>query len=591
KIYSISLEGKSLAIVTLDDDLFKNEKEKIKTDIQRAIDRIDDLPKDAEKPVVEEIRTHDQPLIEISLSGPPEPILRLWADLLKNELELIEGISSVVKSGWRNREYWVEVDPLHLKNYHLSLPQIVAALKAKNVNLPGGALRQPGQEFLVRTIGEIETPDEVMNVVIRSNDTGNANQVKNVATVLDTFSEETVMEKIRGQRAVSLLVLKRAKGDAITIANEVKKNIDTFRNRVPDGLSIEISHDLSYYVKRRLNVLTSNGWFGMFLVIVVLLLFLSKRIALIASLGIPFAFFTTFILMKLFGITLNLVAMFGLIIVSGMLVDDSIIFAENIFHHMQKGKSPKEAALIGASEVILPVLGSVLTTIVAFLPLMFMSGTMGKFTWQISAVVILALLASLFEAIFILPAHCAEWIDPSKEKLVTPSWFERISNAYERILEITLNRKYRVIAAAAIAFAGSLIIGIKVIPFSLFPAKGIEIFFIRANTKIGTPLPETSERFSSIEKIVSELPKEELDTFTTQIGISQQDIHDPFTKRGSHVGQIVVFLTPPSKRKRDADEIIRDLEQKIVSNPSLKDFEFIRFSKVKPGPPIGKEIS
>lgn len=588
KIYSVSLEGSSLTIITIAEDLSKADKEQVKTDIQRAIDRIQDLPDDAERPVTREMKTHEMPAVEVNLSGLAETELRAYANLLKTELEQIPDVSSIVKQGWRDREFWVEVDPFLLKGLHLSLPQIVAALKSKNVNLPGGRLRQPGQEYLVRTMGEMETVEEVQKVVIRSNDIGKANQIEDVATVIDTFSEETRLEKVRGKKAVSLIVLKRASGDAITIVSSVKKIIQRFREHAPTGLSIDLSNDMSYYVKRRLSVLNSNGLFGMVLVILVLLFFLSKRIALITSLGIPFAFFTTFIIMKLTGITLNLIAMFGLIIVSGMLIDDSIIFAENIFNQMQRGKSPKEAALEGSAEVFLPVLGSVLTTIVAFLPLMFMSGVMGKFSWQIAAVVIIALLASLFEAVFILPVHCAKWTKPEKERLITPPWLERLSEHYHRGLERAVASKYKVLGGTLIACVAAVVVGIKVIPFSLFPARGIEIFFIRANTPMGSPLQETSERLSAIEKIVSELPKEELDTFTTQVGISRQDVHDPFTKYGSHVGQVVIYLTAPSKRKRDADQIIRDLEKKTAG---IHGFEFIRFAKVKPGPPIGKEIS
>lgn len=588
KLHSISLEGRSTVIATIFEDLTKNQKEKIKTDIQRAIDRIEDLPRDVEKPFVQDIRTHQISTIEVNLSGMPENDLRQYAETLEDRLELIDGVSSVVKRGWRDKEFWVEVDPLLLKKYYLSLPQIAASLEAQNVNSPGGIIKQPTEEIVIRTVGEVETQDQISNVVIRSNDLGNINKIKDVATVKDTFSEETRIAKLRGQKAITLIILKHERGDILKIVDQVKKTVLDFRKISPSELNIETANDGSYYVKRRLNVLTSNGFFGMILVLTIIFLFLTRGIAIITVLSIPFAFFTTFIIMKLFGITINLISMFGLIIVCGMLVDDSIVFAENIYSHMQRGLSPHEAALRGSSEVFKAVLASVITTMVAFLPLSFMSGMMGKFIWQISAVVIIALGASLLEAMLILPSHCAKWINPAKERLVEPSWFMKLKQYYISFLGKALLYKYRMVSGVGIAFIIAIILGTQVIHFVLFPAKGIEIFFIKAKTKLGTPIEETSHKMTALENLVASLPKTELDTFTTQVGHIQKDIHDPFISHGAHLAQLTVYLTPESNRKRTADDIVKSLE---IKAQSIQDFEQIRFHKVTPGPPIGKPIS
>ncbi|OGQ33849.1 MAG: hypothetical protein A3A72_06500, partial [Deltaproteobacteria bacterium RIFCSPLOWO2_01_FULL_38_9] len=589
KLHSSSIEGRSVVIATLFEDLPQKEKDQVKTDIQRAIDRIDDLPADAEKPQVQDIRTRHISTIEINLSGLPEIELRKYAESLEDRLEIIPGVSSISKRGWRDREFWVEVNPTLLKNLHLSLSQIVGSLEAQNINLPGGSMKFDSQEFMVRTLGEIETPDQISNVIIRSNDLGNANKIQEVASVKDTFAEENRIEKLRGERAITLVVLKQEKGDIISIVNTIKQEVERFKKTIPPELKIETANDGSYYVKRRLNVLTSNGLFGMVLVLAVIFLFLSRRIAMITVLGIPFAFFTTLIAMKFFGLTINLVSMFGLIIVSGMVVDDAIVFAENIYSHMQRGHSPHEAALQGSHEVYKAVIGSVTTTMIAFLPLAFMAGFMGKFIWQIPAVVIIALAASLFEAMIILPGHCAEWINPQKERLISPTWFLWLKEKYTFLLEKTLTYKYRILGGTVLTLIVCIILGTQVIRFILFPARGIELFFIKAKTAIGTPIEETDKRMKVLEDLVATtLSSQELDTFTTQVGIIQKDVHDPFMNRGSHVAQITVFLTPESKRKRTADQIVSDLQKK---GEGVQGFDQVRFMKVTPGPPIGKPVS
>ncbi|MBI4040507.1 MAG: efflux RND transporter permease subunit [Deltaproteobacteria bacterium] len=588
KIHSVSIEGRSSIVVEIDENLSSLQVEKTKTDIQRAIDRTEDLPSDLEKPIAQEVRSHQMPTLDISLTGLSEHELRNQAKLLEDRLDLISGVSQIGRRGFRDQEFWIEVDPHMLSDFHLSLSGIATSLEAQNMNVPGGTTTPQEEEYLIRTIGEIETKSQIEEAIIRSNDLGFANKIKDVATVTATFDEETRIEKVRGLKAITLVVLKHRTADSIDVVHHVVSEIESFKKTAPSGLEIETSNDASYYVKRRLSVLIGNGWMGMLLVLIVIFIFLSRRIALITALGIPFAFCLTLIILKFSGITINLISMFGLIIVSGMLVDDSIVFAENIYRHMQQGKTAYEASVLGSKEVLLPVIGTVTTTIIAFLPLAFMKGIMGKFIWQIPAVVILALLASLVEAVFILPVHTAHWVDPKKERIHTPEWFLKFRNQYVRLVETLLHHKFKTLGVTLGLFLISLWTLVKVIPFQLFPSEGIEIFFIKAKASVGTPLSVMSQKMAPLETWVSQLSSKELKTFTTQVGILQRDINDPFTQRGTHVAQITVYLTPESDRKRDANEIIRSLQEKAKP---LTGFENIWFFKVTPGPPVGKPVS
>ena len=214
--------------------------------------------------------------------------------------------------------------------------------------------------------------------------------------MLDTFQEQDIIYKTDGKTSISLIPKRKESGDTIILTDKIKEEVEKYRLALPDNVSIDLVNDISFYVKRRLNVLVSNGIIGLVLVMITLLLFLNVRIALITALGIPFAFLTALIFMSFFGVSLNLIVMMGLILVLGMIVDDAIVISENVYRYLEMGMSPKEAAIKGASEVAAPVTATILTTTAAFLPLMFISGILGKFLRFFPMGVIFCLLASLF---------------------------------------------------------------------------------------------------------------------------------------------------------------------------------------------------
>jgi len=514
--------------------------------------------------------------------------------LLEDRLLDIPGVSRIDKQGWRDREMIVEVKPGLLERYHVGLNEIIVALSNKNLNFPGGLVQTPEEDVMIRTIGEVETVRDIENVLIRANDLGNWVKVGDVARVRDSFEEEEIKNRTMGKKSITLTVLKKESADIIDVVDQIMVEVDTFKKRNEKHYEVSVSNDLSYFVKRRLKVLINNGIVGFSLVILSLLISLGWRISIVTALGLPLAFSGTFIWMGQNDITINLMSMFGLIMVLGMLVDDAIIVAENVYRHLEEGEPVKEAVINGTSEVIVPVLGTILTTIAAFAPLMFMTGIMGKFIWTLPAVVSIALVASWLESMFILPAHIYD-IEKRRKKAVSHQNGERnrtyirIRDFYGTCLERVLAHKYRFALLIGVAFFGSVLFASFNLKFILFPQGKIERFVVKAEARNGTGLDAMSRKISLLEKQIASLPKEELDNFISTTGILREQAMDPNTKKGSNYGTIIVNLTPEEDRTRKADEIIDDLRQQ--AKKYSKEFVKVEFAYIRSGPPVGKAVS
>lgn len=596
EISSVSEEGLSMIGIKLDPN--NKDKKKVVDDIRRAVDGVQDLPAEVEDPLVVEIETKDMPILEVSLSGSlPVASIRKYAEDLEDILLEIDGVASIRRFGWLNREFWVELDPDKLAEYHVSPQEVILALRTRNITVPGGIIKTDRSEFSIRTTAEFKTPEEVMEVVVRSNDAGNALKVKDIAHVLDTFEEPTRIAKVNGEESVAMVVVKRENADAIAVTDKVKKTVEEFKKQLPPEIAVKTANDFSYYIKRRLKVLVSNGIQGFCLVLIVLFIFMEPVPAIATALGIPFSLLATFAFMVMTGMSINLITMLGLIIVLGMLVDDGIVTSENIYRYIEEGMPPKEAAVRGAGEVFSPILGSVTTTWAAFLPLMFMNDIIGKFISAIPVVIIVALAASLFECFLVLPSHLAEWIKPSRKDHNGKSlarhdkkWLKDLISGYGQMMEVFIRRRYIVVFVMFLVLLGAVgLIATKVVKLELFTGEGIEEFYIRAEAPKGTPLKKMNELIVPVEKLIDELPAGLVESSRTYLGsIEEEGGFDPNARRGSHLGQVTVFLTPMQTRKQKPEEIIEMIRPKL---DGIKGFEKIYFYKPKEGPPVGRAIA
>ena len=632
---SSSLENRSGVVIVIDPDV--SDPRKVIDDIRSAVDRVNDLPDDVDAPLVLEIGTKQSPVIEIGLSRiregenyrVSEKELRDLAERLEDRLLELDGVARISRNGWRDREIHVDVNPASLDHNYLSIEQVIGAIQKRNINFPGGDIETPRKEIIIRTVGEYRGADEVARTFIRSNDLGQAVLVKDVARVSEGFEEAETLEKVRGNPSISLIVLKRETSDIITLVDQVKELVDRFKKDVPPGVNVSYVNDISYFIRRRLGVLFSNGITGLILVVVSLFFFMGWRTSLMVALGIPVAMGTTFIVMSYMGVTLNLISMFGLIIVIGILVDDAIVVSENFYRFYEEGYSAYEAAVKGTAEVISPILATVTTTIAAFGPLMFMTGIFGKFVYTIPLVIILALLSSLFESFFILPSHL---YDANKfshhrhsEMREESGWFKTMrSRIYLPSLRFALDHPVLVMVLMTVLLVGAITTQATLGRFKLFPS-AIEIFHVKMEAPQGIS-KEYMELFTrAVEREVAKLPPEELDTFTARVGIIQKNANDPFTKRGSNYGQLMVYLTPENDRERSAEMIIREVRSKtewLLTEEALKkqrekeaalgirtgdepqhydipeEFQSLKgklttldFEKLQGGPPVGKPVA
>lgn len=594
---SSSDEGVSRIGITIDPNV-TNKKDVI-DDIHDAVDRVRDLPAGVkEDPYVLELKSKERPILEVSISGGTgESARRQYAEVLEDLLLDIPGVASVQRIGWRDREFHVQVDPAKMKEYYVSMGEVVRALGARNITLPAGQIRTPRLEYSVRVTGEFDTAAQIEDVVIRANDAGNWLKVKDVAKVTAGFEDETRIAKVNGKRATAMVVVKSENSDVITVADKAKAVVAQFQKKLPAGMEATITNDFSYYVKRRLGVLKNNGMIGFVLVLITLFAFMNFVPALVTAMGIPFAIFMTLTVMWMSGITINLVSMLGLIIVLGMLVDDGIIVSENVYRYVEAGMPPKEAAVRGAQEVMIPVTATILTTYAAFAPLLFMKDIVGKFIREVPMVVMIALGSSLFEAFIILPSHLADLLHahhnsvPGDRKRHRPrEWYKGLVGWYTRFLNWALDhRKVFVFGILVPMLVGAMLLFVFKVKRVFFPSEGIEQFYVRAEAPKGVTLEKMNELIDPVEKAVASLPKEYLEAYRTYLGsIEEEGGFDPNAKYGTHLGQITVFLTPFQTRDKSAKEIADVLRAKIKG---IQGFEKLYIAQRKAGPPVGKPVS
>ena len=625
-----SRESVSFIFVELDPDA--SNRDRVINEIAREVDKVK-LPEDAEDPDVKEF-VLENPLIEVSFTAKnmPEEELREYVKNFEEIVKDIKGIGTINRVGWRDKEISIEVDPANLEEYYISLAQVIRSIRDQHISLPGGKLKSGTKELIIRTVGELKNAGEFEDIIIRTNTDGKYLYVRDVAEVRETFEEQEIIHKTNGKISISITPKKKKSGDTIRLVDEIKKEAKKYKKNLPENVSIDFINDMAFYVKRRLKALTNNGIIGGVLLIFTLFLFLNTRIALVTAIGIPFAFLTALFLMSFFGVSLNMITMFGLIMVLGMIVDDAIIVSENVYRHMEGGMLPREAAIKGSEEVAAPVTTAILTTAAAFLPLMFIAGIMGKFLRFFPMGVIFCLAASLFEALIILPSHLAEWTKPLKDshelrlsgksecgkkaksiilKIICfpitvlkiladyffsaqrkgseARWFQKLLGVYTKLITFSTKRRYKMCFGALGVLIVAVIFTIKVMPIKLFPGM-IEIFYTRIEASEGTSLKETNKMITEIEQVLVKLPEEEVENITTTVGFSGEIGGGPFDKHGSKYAQCVVYLTPEQSRKRSAEDIIAELRKKIEAKniPNMVNFEF---EKLKHGPPVGKPIS
>jgi len=583
---SFSMENISVIDVVIDPNA--KDLDAVEREIRDAVNRVSDLPTEVEEaPSILEINTSIFPVIEIGLSGEvPYTELRSYAKRLEKRLEDVGGVSSVVGFGFRDREIQIEVEPGKMREYQISLSEIIRAIAGRNIRQTGGTFESYTSEKTVVTLAQFSTPQEVGDVIVRSTFDGPSITIHDLALVSDDFEDERIISRINGRNAISYIVNKKENADVIRTVDAVKALAAEFNEILPEGVEVLYSNDMSYYVRNRLQVVGNNGMIGLGLVILMLSLFLNIRSAFWVAMGIPVTVLGVLFLLPHFDSYLDVISMAAMIQVIGIIVDDGIIIAENIHSKREKGMAPLQAAVEGLSEVFWPVVATIVTTFIAFAPMFFMSGIMGKFIYVIPLVMSLALFVSLFEAIVALPAHLI-WGLKETGKVATRStrsWFDHIKAFYVGTMRYAILLRYLVVLVAFGALAGSLWYMTTKMEFVLFPSENADNFFILAELPTGSSLQATSQKMMDIEKFIAALPAGEVQSFVTRVG-TQGDFQPGENENWALIG---VYLTPFAKRDRIADDVVEELR---AHTDNIDGIERLVYFVDSGGPPVGRPVT
>jgi len=625
RITSASMENMSVITVTL--DLNMRDMDKVKTDVRDAAGRVTDFPEEVtESPLIVEVDTSQIAILEVGMAGDiPYDELRTMAKDLEKKLESVPGVSRVEKFGYRAREIRVEVIPERLDQYQIPLRDIIGAIQARNIRLTGGTFESYTSEKNVVTLAQFEEPLEVGEVIVRTTFEGPVIKVKDLAVVRDDFEKESIRSRLNGTEAISFLLYKTESADIIRTVRAVKEMIDgevakgsyagyiespggevpakgfqaLFEKLTGPGkdegkiysyapVKIVLAQDQSKFVENRFQIVLTNGAVGLVLVLITLSIFLNLRTAFWVAVGIPVSITGVFFLLPLFGRFLDTISLASLVLVIGIIVDDAIIVSESIYYRRSVGDDPLQAAVNGTMNVFFPVLVTILTTFLAFAPMLFLKGIFGKFVFVIPLTVSLALFISLGESIFALPAHLKRGMERSAkgaQREAARRWFNGLRKFYRKFAFGFLKFRYALVALFILIFAGAVYYARENMDFLLFPSEGSDVVAVYIEAPVGTSLDAMSERVKEVERVLEELPDGELNTYVTRIGAAGFELG---MGQAENFAYVVMDLTPYTTRERSADEIVEELRSKT---DELEGFEKVTYEVVRGGPPVGKPIT
>ncbi len=573
-------------------------------DARTAVDRIEDLPTQAERPEIHRLQTRF-PVISVALYGAvSQGGLLDTAEQVKRRLLAIPGVASVGMAGDRDWELWVEVDPGLLATYGVPLSRVLATLRNNLRDLPGGSIEAREGDILLRGMGAAPRPEAIEALALRTDRQGGQLPLGAVARVSLRLEEPRTLARFNGRPSINMTVTKTADSSTIEVSAQVRQVVAELNRTLPGSIHVAAYSDLSKYVKTRLETVKSSGLVGLVLVLLSLYLFLNFRVALITALGIPVSFLFATIMLNYFGYSINMVSLFAFLIVLGMIVDDAIIVTENIYRHMENGVAAEEAARRGVREVFWPVTASTATTIAAFLPMFVVGGTMGAFIAVIPVVVIFSLLGSLLEAFGVLPSHAHDLLRVVPRRGGV-DW-GRLLDRYTRFLSWSLRNRY---------LMSVLIIGVLVVTvtyaatrmsFELFGHVETGQFFVNIEAPNTYSLAESARLAARAEAAVQDSLREgELDSLLTNVGVTFVDFTT--VKFESNYIQMIVdlakrrptgfierWITPvvslrfdwEGQRERSTAEVIREVRRHLQALPGIQ-----RLSILRPqGGPAGADV-
>jgi len=554
-------------------------------DVKNAVDGISSFPSAAEKPVVYKQRSRTQAAF-MGLSGDVDlQTLKKNAQKIEDDLLASGIVSKITINGYPSLEVSVETKEEDLRRYNLTFDIIAAAISTNNLDVSGGQIKSDEQEILIRSRNRSVDPNLIGDIVLRANTDGSFLRIRDIAKIKTQFADVSSSAKINGKQGVFFSIEKLGNEDLQEISDFLHKYVEDY-NLQNNTLQLDITFDFNTMLDSRLQLLLENGGIGLILVILTLAFFLSFRLSLWVAWGIPSAFLAMFILASMTGITINMMSLFGMILVVGILVDDGIVIAENIYAHFEMGKSPKRAAIDGVVEVYPEIITSVTTTMVAFAPLLVLQGRM-EMLYEMAFIVIASLFFSLLEAFFVLPTHLSsEKVLRRKEEKKSSKLRAKLDYIiyimrdiiYKNILESVIRWRWLVVTVpfALILITIGMING-TLIKTTFFPAIAFDSFSVNIAFTPGAGEKRTAEYLEKFEKVIWEVNEEIKEEFADSndfVTFAFRSIGNAFNGEeiGAHAGNINVLMRDMEGAPLSTFDIATRVRKKIGDVPEATKF-------------------
>jgi len=567
QVRSMSLEGQSIVMVEF---TWGTNLDFAAQDVRDAIGLYENfLPKDAQKPFVMKFNFSQMPVIAWGVTSDRMNLSKL-RDYVDNEvaarLERIEGVASCTVFSPEMNEVLVSVDMGKLESRSLSVSQLEIAVAASNINLPAGYMTQNHSEYLLRSMGEFKTLEEIKSIIIGMGKTGTPIFLGDVADVREAYKETRLLFRMNNKKGCMMMITKSSGSNSVIVARQVKKLLEELKPTLKEGIEFPVWLDMSRIIEMMSSSAQINILEGGLLAMLLIFLFLRNlKPTLAIGVTIPLSIVVTFIAFYMMGYTLNMITLGGLALGVGMLVDNAVVVIENIFRHLQEGKSPFEAARKGASEVGMAIIASTLTTVAVFFPMMFATGIAGRLAKALAVSVIMALLASLFVALTIVPMMAA-WIFKLRKRKGGAAAVEYVGlgedkfipyrNRYEKWLRQALKKRKAVVIWTLFAFAVS-VAGAFFLGTEFMPQTDYSMLFLKVTLPVGTNVQETDRIIKYLER--ESLKDPNVITTFVQVGASEQSASDTAQgtgASGSNEAILYAYLKSSGKRKESDKQIV-----------------------------------
>jgi len=550
------------------------------------------LPREAQAPVLYKASVSAIPVLILGVSGsrPADEVRQLAEDTIKERLGKVTGVASVSIVGGQQREVEVAVDKARLQAYGMSITQVAQALTLENLNLPSGGIREGRQEYAVRTVGEFERLEDLLDVRLPSAN-GSSVLLRDIARISAGFADRSEMSRLNRRESIGIVVQKQADANTVQVVSGIKRELERLRPDLPSDLIVKVAYDQSIFLEDSLADVRTSLILGAILAVLIVYVFLHDlRSTFIVSLAIPTSMLAAFTPMYFAGFSLNMMTMLGLALSTGILVDDSIVVLENIHRHLHQGELPKDAAINGRSEIGLAAIAITLTDVVVFVPIAFMGGIVGQFFREFGLTVATVTLFSLLVSFTLTPMLASRWFArrTKEEPGATGGrlsrvfgWFDslyaRLDARYRRILAWALDHRWRVVGLGLAALLVVVPLA-GVLGFEFMPSIDQGQFTIRIETPAGTNLETTNRVVAKVEDLLARQPEAEA-IFAT-VGSTAGAVNFGSTSQGPNVANIAVSLVDKNRRSRSDRQMIADLRPEVSKIPGAK----IRFETATFGP-------